>query len=55
MFSTEGHIFPIDKRFRTKPWEENDYEDETTEENSDPKDVVTVAYNTNNNSFYNVS
>lgn len=52
VFTTEGHIFPIDKRFRTKPWEENSNQQE--DESPGLKDVVTVAnYVANSTSFYN--
>jgi hypothetical protein len=33
VFSTEGHIFPLDKRFRLKPWE-NKEESKTEEEST---------------------
>ena len=51
MFSTEGHIFPLDKRFRLKPWE-NKEESKTEEESTRVMSVVNVA---SNSSFYNVS
>lgn len=49
VFSTEGHIFPLDKRFRIKPWE-NKEESKTEEESTKVMSVVNVA---SNSSFYN--
>jgi hypothetical protein len=42
VFSTEGHIFPLDKRFRLKPWE-NKEESKTEEESTRVMSVVNVA------------
>ena len=47
VFSTEGHVFPIDKRFRVKPWEE-------TVEEEKPK-VMSVVNVASNSTFFNVS
>lgn len=48
VFSTEGHIFPIDKRFRVKPWEDADLK--TEKESLNVMSVVNVA---SNSSFHN--
>ena len=48
LFNTEGHVFPIDERFRRKPWEE---EEKAPQSSSTVLSVVNVK---KNSSFSNV-
>lgn len=50
LFNTEGHIFPINQKFRRKPWEE---ESEVTGESLLKEPVIVDART--NRTFSNVS
>ncbi|XP_071122942.1 ER degradation-enhancing alpha-mannosidase-like protein 1 isoform X2 [Mytilus edulis] len=50
VFTTEGHVFPIDKRFRVKPWEEDT---ETEEKEKETVTKVTSVVNVADNSTFN--
>lgn len=52
VFTTEGHVFPIDKRFRVKPWEEDT---ETEEKEKETVTKVMSVVNVADNSTFNVS
>ncbi|XP_052083872.1 ER degradation-enhancing alpha-mannosidase-like protein 1 isoform X1 [Mytilus californianus] len=45
VFTTEGHVFPIDKRFRVKPWEDTQTEEKEKESVTKVMSVVNVADN----------
>lgn len=49
VFNTEGHVFPIDDRFRRKPWETEGAESEA------PSTVLSVVNVKKNSTFSNVS
>lgn len=49
VFNTEGHVFPIDDRFRRKPWETEGVGSEA------PSTVLSVVNVKKNSTFSNVS
>nr|AJA37905.1 EDEM-like protein 1 [Littorina littorea] len=46
LFTTEGHILPIDRRWRTKPWEEE--EEDRIDEEEKAASVIDVRHNNSN-------